>query len=267
MSERRQIAAAAWLAWHRDMGVAHAFADAPIDRRAQSEAPPPRLKEGSRPPLAGSPPAVRNRPVAADEAVEAAKATADAASDLDSLRAALETFEGCALRFSARNLVFADGEADADLMVIGEAPGYEEDAQGKPFVGRSGQLLDRMLAAIGRTRARDVYIANVLPWRPPGNRTPTAQEIAICQPFIARQIALVRPKAVLLAGGVAAQTMLATKEGIRRLRGRWGTVAVADGADVPALPTYHPAYLLRRPIEKRDSWRDLLAMKARLDSF
>ncbi|NNG03942.1 MAG: uracil-DNA glycosylase, partial [Inquilinus sp.] len=186
------------------------------------------------------------------------------AKTLDELRAALTGFEGCALKRTATNLVFADGNPAAEVMLVGEAPGAEEDRQGLPFVGTSGRLLDRMLACIGLDRT-SVYITNILPWRPPGNRQPTAAEIAVCLPFAERHIALKHPRLLILAGGTAAKTILGTAEGITRMRGRWTDHTIPGmSAPVPTVAIYHPAYLLRQPAQKRDAWRDLLAIKRRL---
>ena len=173
-------------------------------------------------------------------------------------------FEGCALKRTAKNTVFADGVAGAPVMIVGEAPGGDEDRLGKPFVGVSGQLMDRMFAAIGMSRERDLYITNILFWRPPGNRTPTLAEQAICMAFTRRHIELARPKVLVLAGGTAAKSVLDTTEGIMRLRGKWTTLGLDDGTTVPALPTFHPAYLLRTPASKRQSWSDLLALDKKL---
>jgi DNA polymerase len=176
-------------------------------------------------------------------------------------------FEGCALRRTATNTVFADGTAGATLMIIGEAPGAEEDRLGLPFVGRSGQLLDRMLAAIGFDRKRNAYISNVLFWRPPGNRKPTDEETAACLPFVWRHIALAAPRVVMLCGGTATATLLGRPEGITRLRGRWFTLEVPDVArGVPTLATYHPSFLLRTPARKGEAWRDFLAVQSKLGS-
>ncbi len=180
------------------------------------------------------------------------------------LAEALARFEGCALKQSATNLVFADGNPESEVMLIGEAPGRDEDLRGLPFVGRSGKLLDRMLAAIGLDRTK-VYISNILFWRPPANRSPTNEEMAVCLPFVMRHVALVKPKVVVALGGVAAKQLLDTTEGIMRLRGRWQTLALPDGASLPLLPTFHPAYLLRQPAHKRLAWRDLLALKLFLE--
>jgi DNA polymerase len=181
---------------------------------------------------------------------------------LDELRAAMAAFEGCALKHTATKLVFADGNPAAPVMLIGEAPGRDEDLQGLPFVGESGKLLDLMLAAIGLDR-RGCYITNILPWRPPGNRTPAAEEVAACLPFLRRHIILVRPRYLVLLGNAAVQAVLDRREGISRLRGRWIDCHVEDFV-VPALPTYHPAFLLRQAGQKREAWRDFLVLRQRL---
>lgn len=193
-----------------------------------------------------------------------ARAIAAKADTLDALQAALNAYEGCPLKVTATQLVFARGNPKARVMVVGEAPGREEDIAGAPFVGRSGQLLDRMLAAIG-LGPEDAYITNVVFWRPPGNRKPTDGEIAACRPFAERHIALVKPEFLVFAGGIAAQSMLRVNDGITALRGRWGEFTPEGGAPIPALPLYHPAFLLRRPQEKARAWQDLLSLKARLD--
>lgn len=186
---------------------------------------------------------------------------------IDDLRAALMKFDGCPLRQTAMNLVFADGNPDASIMMIGEAPGEDEDRQGKPFVGVSGQLLDKMLAGVGLDRG-SVYISNVIFWRPPGNRSPTDAEIAACLPFVERHIALVKPKFLVLLGGVATKTLLRTKDGITRIRGRWvdyRPVGDGQGESIPCLPIYHPAYLLRQPAAKRQAWNDILLLIKRVN--
>jgi uracil-DNA glycosylase len=201
--------------------------------------------------------------VPSEAAIMAAREAAATAETLEALRATLSIFEGCNLRHTATNLVFADGNPDARVMLVGEAPGMEEDLQGLPFVGRSGRLLDLMLKAIGLDRS-SAYIANVIPWRPPGNRTPTPQETEICRPFIERQIALVDPDFLVLLGGASAKQILKTSEGILRLRGRWR--GYDTGArEIRALATLHPAYLLRQPLQKRLAWRDLLTLKKAMD--
>ena len=194
----------------------------------------------------------------------AAREAAKNATTLEGLRALLADFEGCALRATATQLVFADGNPQSRVMFVGEAPGYDEDIVGRPFVGRSGKLLDRMMAAIGLDRTSS-YIANVVPWRPPGNRTPTPQETAICLPFIRRQIELADPDILVCLGGPAMQTLLGIKDGITRSRGRW--FAYDTGRrEIRALATFHPAFLLRSPLQKRFAWRDFVALKKALDA-
>jgi DNA polymerase len=199
-----------------------------------------------------------------DIAIAQARAAAAAAENLAELEAAIATFDGCALKAGARRAVFARGDPAAPVMIIGEAPGGDEDIQGLPFVGRAGQLLDRMLASAGLSER--VYITNTVFWRPPGNRAPTPAEQAICAPFVERAIALARPKALLLAGGASAKFLLGRTEGILSLRGRWFEWRSSDEAlEIPALPTLHPAFLLRQPAAKKKSWADLLMLAERLD--
>ena len=193
----------------------------------------------------------------------AAREAARRARSLEELRQGLEAFDGCPLKATAKNLCFFRGVPTARLMIIGEAPGRDEDIEGRPFVGKAGQLLDRMLAAIGLGEAH-VHITNVVYWRPPGNRVPTPEEVAICEPFVARQIALVAPDLIMTLGGVAAKAMLGVTDGILRVRGKWRKLGV-DGRDVPVMPTLHPAYLLRTPAAKRQAWRDLIEVKLALD--
>ncbi len=201
-------------------------------------------------------------PSSPEVAVMAARAAAQSAETLDELRALLEAFEGCMLRATATQLVFADGNPAARVMFVGEAPGRDEDIAGLPFVGRSGKLLDRMIEAIGLDRTQ-VYIANIVPWRPPGNRTPTPHESAICLPFIRRQIELADPDILVCLGQPSTQTLLETKEGITRTRGRWFKFDTGS-REIRALATYHPAFLLRSPLQKRLAWRDFLALKKAL---
>ncbi len=201
-------------------------------------------------------------PPSPEAAVMAARAAANTAKTLDELRALLEAFEGCMLRATATQLVFADGNPTGRVMFVGEAPGRDEDIAGLPFVGRSGKLLDRMIEAIGLDRTQ-VYIANIVPWRPPGNRTPTPHESAICLPFIRRQIELADPDILVCLGQPSTQTLLETKEGITRTRGRWLKFDTGS-REIRALATYHPAFLLRSPLQKRLAWRDFLAIKKAL---
>lgn len=192
-------------------------------------------------------------------------ALAAAAGDLDALKSALEGFNGCALKATATQLVFARGNPKARVMIVGEAPGRDEDAQGSPFVGKAGQLLDKMLGAIGLDET-SAYISNLVFWRPPGNRKPTDEEIEICRPFAERHIELVKPDILVLAGGISAQALLRARTGITSLRGRWAEYKLPDGTVIPTLPIFHPAFLLRRPQEKAKAWADLLSLKAKLES-
>lgn len=253
------------LDWYAQAGVDIALDDTPHDRLAEAAAEAEALLAARAPagrsPSPGDSPAPL-APPSPEEAARSARQRAASAQTLDALRALMETFDGCALKHSASRLVFADGAPGARVMLVGEAPGRDEDEQGRPFVGRSGKLLDRMLAAIGLDRTL-VYIANIIPWRPPGNRTPTPQEIAICLPFITRQIELAAPDVVVCLGGPSAQTLLGQKDGILRLRGRWFEISIGERT-IPALATLHPAYLLRQPAQKRMAWRDLRALKGRL---
>ncbi len=262
--------AAKALRWWSEAGVDLALDETPHDRFAESAAPaarrapasaaapPPRPSESPRPA-----PALTAAP---DEAQRSAREAAAAARDLEELRAALERFEGCGLKATATQLVFADGAPEARIMLVGEAPGGDEDRIGRPFVGRAGQLLDRMLLSVGLDRAK-VYIANVVPWRPPGNRTPTPQETAVCLPFIRRQIALVAPRILVCLGGSATQTLLGVKEGITRTRGVWRDYVGDDGAAIKTLPTFHPAYLLRQPAAKRQAWADLRKLERAVEAM
>lgn len=262
----RQTAAAALLQWYVDMGVDEAVDAAPAGLRAWPlESAPARPTESSQASQlqARTVAAPQAAVVSADEAIRAAAAAASGAQTLDELARAVSSFAGCPLRAGARNTVFIDGAADADLLVIGEAPGRDEDATGKPFVGRAGKLLDRMLGAIGRARARDTLITNVVYWRPPGNRTPTQIEIAVCRPFVDRLIEILRPKAVMLAGGVPMQALTGLTS-IMRSRGSWRSIETGGGARADAIATYHPAFLLRQPAQKRYAWADLLALERRL---
>jgi uracil-DNA glycosylase len=275
------------LEWHRAMGADEATAEAPIawlqrgdwapgagfDRPtsaapgastevAVASAAPP---AASRPPARPAPSIPLSRPfpaTAPDTAVMAARATARQATDLDELGARLAAFDGCSLKATAKNLCFYRGRPQASLMLIGEAPGRDEDLEGKPFVGRAGQLLDRMLAAIGLSE-RDAHITNIVYWRPPGNRTPTPQEAQACRPFLERQIELVAPTIILLLGGAAAKHILGVADGIMRIRGKWRELEIGN-SKARALATLHPAYLLRTPAAKRLAWRDLLTLKAAL---
>lgn len=255
----------AMLQWYEAAGVDLAVLEEPVDRFAQSavvatparNAPPSPMIAREAPPL----PNVATPGADADPST--ARELAASASSLEELRAAMEGFDGCGLKLRATNLVFADGNPEAEIMLVGEAPGSEEDLQGKPFVGRSGQLLDRMLKAIGLDRT-SVYIANTVPWRPPGNRTPAPSEVAVCLPFLYRQIELVAPRVLVTLGGASTSTLFDTPVSITRVRGQWRDLTV-NGHTMRALATLHPAYLLRQPASKRLAWQDLLAIRAELD--
>ena len=261
-------AALALLRWYVEMGADEAIAFEAADRLAPPPArvrlPAPIGGQSPRPVPAAAPPAL-TEPLG--EAAQSARRLASGADSVEALAALVTGFEGCPLKRTATNTVFIDGNPAAPVMIVGEAPGADEDRIGRPFVGRAGQLLDRMLAAIGLDRS-GVLITNVIYWRPPGNRTPTAAEIASCLPFVFRLIALVRPKVLVLSGGTAAGALLAQSQGITRLRGRWFELAV-PGLDqpVPTLPMFHPSFLLRTPERKREAWRDLLSLRARLDEL
>jgi uracil-DNA glycosylase len=275
------------LAFHREAGVDIALENAPVDRFAESVSQGEQSRDpGGREAVAPNPPrTTENRsvgagsrgsgfafredgpknsvaPVPPDAAALAAREAAKSAKTLDELRESLSRFEGCALKNTAKNLVFADGNPKARVMFVGEAPGADEDREGLPFVGRSGKLLDRMMAAIGLDRT-SAYIANIVPWRPPGNRTPTPQESAICLPFIRRQIELADPDILICLGKPSMQTLLGINDGIKASRGRWREYDTGKRV-IKAMATFHPAYLLRTPGEKKFVWRDMLALKKAL---
>lgn len=269
------------LAFHVEAGVDVALGEEPMDRFTESaaersaaagraalapsaeSAPTPRPAASVQAtPRPATPALAGEAPPPPDLAAVEAREAAMSAPTLEALETLLEKFDGCPLKHTATRLVFADGNPQARLMLVGEAPGRDEDIEGKPFVGRSGKLLDRMLAAIGIDRTT-AYIANVVPWRPPGNRTPTPQETAICLPFIRRQIELANPDVLVCLGGPSAQTLLGIRDGITKARGRWMEYDTGSRV-IPALATFHPAYLLRSPLGKRMAWRDMLAIEARL---
>src|SRR5690349_23789977 len=256
------------LAFYLEAGVDCAMGEEPIDRLAEPDVAPAPPRELPVQPAARAMPAppmltgLAEAPPAPDAAVASARELARTAPTLETLRDLLNQFDGCALKSTATRLVFSDGNPKARVMFVGEAPGRDEDIAGLPFVGRSGQLLDRMIGAIGLKRT-DVYIANIIPWRPPGNRTPTPQETQICLPFIRRQIELVNPEVLVCLGNPSSQGILETKEGIMRTRGRWRDYDTGTRT-IKAMPTFHPAYLLRSPIYKKHAWQDLRAIKAAL---
>jgi len=254
----QEKAALALLDWYRAMGADEATGDEPVNCFAEKPAP---AALPAPTPSSGVAPSPRVQQKAASAASRGIGAEVSTLAELEALVA---SFEGCTLKRTAKSLCFARGSDQARIMLIGEAPGRDEDLQGKPFVGRAGQLLNRMLSSIGLTES-EVYITNTVYWRPPGNRTPTPEEVEACAPFLARQIELLSPSVLVLLGGAAAKTILNTSEGIMRLRGKWLSYACA-GRDLPTLATLHPAFLLRKPEQKRFAWRDLLMLKAALDS-
>jgi uracil-DNA glycosylase family 4 len=286
MNPDHHKAARELLAFYREAGVDAPLGETPVDRFAD----PGFAEAGAAPELRGAPdtatgqrpggqnagdlrrppppaPVMRQPPSgavppSAEAAVMAARDAARSAVSLEELRDILDRFEGCALKSTATRLVFADGNPQSRIMFVGEAPGRDEDIEGLPFVGRSGKLLDRMMAAIGLDRS-SVYIANIIPWRPPGNRTPTPQESEICLPFILRQIELSAAEVVVTLGNPSTQTLLAVKDGITKTRGRWFTLR-AGTRELRAMPTFHPAFLLRQPLSKRQAWRDFLAIEKAL---
>lgn len=270
------------LAWQQETGVSETLEARPVNHLSTPETGTRTesgtqvwMPDGTR---TGSTPVPRNqRPHATPTFIEPTprpggeKATgiayehAAAARTIDELKDILESFNGCGLKDTAKNTCFADGDPNAQIMLIGEAPGRDEDIQGRPFVGRAGQLLDKMTAAIGLTRSQ-LFITNIVFWRPPGNRTPTPAEAAVCRPFTARQIELVKPDILVFLGGSAAKHMLDTTEGIMRLRGKWRRYE-SENASIPAIATLHPAYLLRQPAQKRLVWHDLLNIRQELDKL
>jgi DNA polymerase len=261
------------LAFYLEAGVDCALGDEPVDRLAEPDSIPaaaaaPREIAPPRPiremPAAIAAPVRADVALAPEAAISSAREAARTAPSLEALRALLENFEGCALKHTATRLVFSDGNPEARVMFVGEAPGREEDIEGLPFVGRSGKLLDRMIAAIGLDRSK-AYIANVIPWRPPGNRTPTPQETQICLPFIQRQIELVNPDVLVTLGNPSTQTLLSTRDGIMKTRGRWFDYDTGTRT-IRAIATFHPAYLLRSPSYKRMTWQDLRAIATALDT-
>ncbi len=250
------------LAFYLEAGVDCALSEEPVNRLSDPGIGPALREPASPGPVrtvAAAIPAARDDAAQAPEAaIMSAREAARCAPSLEALRALMENFDGCALKSTATRLVFADGNPQARIMFVGEAPGREEDIEGLPFVGRSGKLLDRMMAAIGLDRS-SAYIANVIPWRPPGNRTPTPQETQICLPFIQRQIELVDPDVLVTLGNPSTQTLLSTREGIMKTRGKWFDYDTGSRV-IRALATFHPAYLLRSPSYKRLAWQDLRAI-------
>lgn len=272
------------LRFYAEAGVDMPLSDTPIDRFAEPQRPstrtaaaqenkPAAQEDRARPqpqqPRQAAAPSPTSRPVQAatdvpdSTQIALAREAASQAATLEELREKLAAFDGCNLKFTAKNLCFADGDPSSDIMFVGEAPGRDEDIEGLPFAGKSGQLLNRMIEAIGLKR-ESVYIANTIPWRPPGNRTPTPVETELCRPFIERQIELAAPKILVALGGPAGKVLTGATEGILRLRGNWKVHRTSSGIEIPVMPTLHPTYLLRTPAQKRFAWRDFLAVKMKL---
>ncbi len=252
------------LAWHIAMGVDEAIADEPIDR-FNAPAPLPAQLNVAAQKQQTTPTPITARPAqpTSGAGAEAATAIAQACHTIEELRLALKSFDGGLLKRSAKNTVFSDGVVDAPLMVIGDLPGSEEDQSGKPFVGPSGQLLDKMLSAINCSRSDNAYLTNFVPWRPLGSAKPNTEILSMCKPFVERHIALAKPKIVVLMGGIPAKTLLNTEDSISRLRGKWKKLSL-EGTDFDVLPMVHPSYLISQPLQKRAAWQDLLSIREKL---
>ncbi|MBS9719914.1 uracil-DNA glycosylase [Tianweitania sp. BSSL-BM11] len=277
MPDRIEADIEALLRFYADAGYSDALDDEPHDRFAESAKRVMPRQSAAEPSTQQARPVVQTQPVAppaifapagqptipAEAQAARARELAQAASTLDELRGVLDGFDGCNLKFTAKQTVFSDGNPQAPIMFIGEAPGRDEDMEGLPFLGRAGQLLDRMLAAIGLDRDQ-AYLATFIPWRPPGNRDPSQLEIEICRPFIERQIELVAPKILVTLGNCSARTILHTKANLMRTRGTWTVHPTAGGVEIPGMPTLNPERLLQTPAHKKLAWRDLLEIKARL---
>lgn len=254
------------LTWHMDMGVDETTSETTVNHLAPKKEEPVAIK-----PLPQIPAAVPATPAPTLQGptttIRQARALADASNTLEDLRQAVENFDGCALKKTATNTVFSDGNPQAPVMLIGEAPGANEDKEGIPFCGASGKLLDKILASIGLTRAKNLYITNNLFWRPPGNRRPTPEELAMCSPFVEKHIALINPALLILAGSTSATSVLNTTQGVTKLRGKFFdyTNGYLNGKTIPAIVTFHPSYLLRQPSQKRMVWHDMLEVKAFLE--
>jgi DNA polymerase len=264
MDRKKALAALDWMA---AMGADEAIGPAPVDRRkAQQDTPSPPAAATRQVSAKPSPAPEAAAPLAPAQGAADAREAAAGISSLEELRAALEAFEGCALKQTATNLVLARGNPDAPVMFIGEAPGADEDREGLPFVGASGRLFDRMVSHIGLDED-SLYITNIIFWRPPGNRSPTDAESAACLPFVRRHIAIVKPRLLVTLGRPAMNAVLGIGTGINKARGRWVEYGEGLDAPIPAMPTFHPAYLLRNPAQKRQSWIDLLSLREKLDGL
>jgi DNA polymerase len=251
------------LDWYTEIGIDMAVSNQSLNRFASKSSQKPIFTSGLNPihQHAVTPPDMPLKKIQNTSSQD----IASKCQTLEELKSALSAFEGCELKLTATNLVFSDGNPKARIMVVGEAPGADEDRQGLPFVGLSGQLLDKIFASIGLDRTK-IYITNIIPWRPPGNRQPTTQEITLCQPFVERHIELVQPEFLILVGGVSAKTILRSSEGITKLRGRWQSFKT-ERIDKPikTLATFHPAFLLRSPAQKAQVWKDMLLLKKELE--
>lgn len=253
------------LEWQLEQGAIDLLEASPVNRLAFTAVSEVPTFQTSKPAVVNI---IPEMPLGTDAAVKEALKLAQSANTLEELEAAIRSFDGLAIKKTATNLVFSDGNPKAHIMVIGEAPGGDEDIQGKPFVGVSGQLMDRMFTAIGLDRKAEdpdkaIYISNILNWRPPGNRTPSPAEVEVSLAFIERHIALVKPKILVFMGGVPAKTLLGTSEGITKLRGKWTNyvpLTQTGGAEIQCLPTFHPSFLLRTPIQKKLAWLDMLLL-------
>ncbi len=253
---------ASLLHWYMESGVDESIGDEALDWFAISQTAT--QKPTKQKPVAS---AQKTSPrVSTDQIAEEAEKLAASCNSLDALNDAINRFDSCRLKKTATHTVFSDGNSDSNIMLIGEAPGVDEDRQGKPFVGENGSLLDRMFKAIDLNRKKDFYLTNILPWRPPGNRKPTPEEIAICMPFIKRHMELFEPKLIILLGGISASNLLKSSLGITRLRGKW-TEFDLNGNKIPVRPLFHPAYLLRQPKAKGDTWKDLLEIKVKIEEL
>ena len=261
--------------WYQEMGVTALVAETPTDKiKDPVQTPKPVALKTQAKAMPNNPtppaPAVTHQGMfvaSPQSSNQTATELAQSAQSLDELKQIMQQFEGCALKKTAKNMVFADGNPKADVMLIGEAPGADEDQMGLPFVGRSGKLLDKMMAAIGLNRT-NFYISNIIPWRPPGNRPPTSAETAVCLPFIDRHIALVNPKIIVMVGGTAAKSLLGSNDSITSLRGRFSSYQpVGAPKAIDSYAIYHPSYLLRSPGQKRKSWHDLIVLKHRLQEI
>lgn len=255
------------LKWYAEMGVDEAIAEVPVNYLAMPSAAQPIKQQQTKAPFRNAQPAAmqttQRAPVPPRISAGRAEEVAAACKTIAELEQAIRDFDGCSLKFTATNTVIADGNADSRVMIVGEAPGADEDRQGIPFCGVSGQLLDRMLKSIGLERSKNCYITNMIYWRPPGNRKPSTEEITICQPFVRKHVDLFKPSVVICAGGTSASALLDTTIGITKLRGKWHNLEI-NGNSYPCFAIYHPAYLMRQPPLKRYAWQDLLQIKQRL---